>query len=343
MWARARWWVALFLALACDGVAYPQGGEAVDPAWLVKARTEIKALYGKYQALSPRLEAECEYRSDKAPGSVGTIPFRPHTRRERTVRLGDNIILEQTRILDGAPNRPQIRLQCDNSDYHFTLSKSREDAPYALVEYAPGKRKLPLINQGSAQGWQNQGFSYLHAALGAIENDGKHTLRALQFEDAKGLLRIEYTTAAGDSSIIKDQIYVDPTHGWRVVERQVETPSASGTDRWNYGVTVGGLEFPTEFKNQTTYKVAKAPPNMEITGRLINLKVTDKTPDDFRLSAFGIPEPVDVAPPPKRTRWYLWLLVAAGACAALSFGFAYLRRRRRQARSTPPPVHGVKA
>lgn len=335
MCARVGRWATVFLALFSNGVAHSRDGGAIDPVWLAKAKTELKAVCDKHQALSMRLEEECEYRTEKAPGAAGAAPFRPQTRRERTVRLGDDIILEEVRILDGTPAQTQARLQCDNSAYYFTLSKSREGAPYALVEYALGKRKRPLITQGLAQGWHDEGFLHLRAALAAIEKDGKHTLRTLQFDKAKGLLRIEITSTGGNTPI-EDVVYVDPSHDWRVVEHRVETPNLVGTDRWTYGVEVGGVEFPIGLEGLTTYKVANAPPNLKTTARVLSLKMTDKTPADFRLAAFGFPEPVDAPPPPKPTRWYLWILVAAGGCAALAVGFAYVHRRRQASRPSSP-------
>jgi hypothetical protein len=336
MSTRARRCAAMFVALVSVGVARAEERAAIDPAWLDKARTEIKAVWEKYEALSLHLEEEGEIRSDKVPGSTGTLAvFRPQTRRERKVRLGDNVILEQVRILDDQPNKPQIRLECDNSDYAFTLGKSQEDSPYALVEYAPGKRKLPLVRRGFA--FVDFAFQSLHDALGAIENDGQHTLRALRFDETRGLLRIEFENVTqGITS--QRALFLDPGQGWRVVEGRSESSYLVGTTRWTYGAVVGGIEFPTESKGLTTHKPGREhPPDFETTGRLIRLQLTDKTPADFRLSAFGFPEPVDVAPPPKPTPWYLWLLAAAGACAALSFSFAYLRRRQRGHAARPVP------
>lgn len=48
---------------------------------------------------------------------------------------------------------------------------------------------------------------------------------------------------------------------------------------------------------------------------------------DFRLSAFGFPEPMGAPPLPPSRSW-LWLLVAAVAAAALAILFAWLKRRR---------------
>lgn len=340
---RTRTGLYLFIMLivvASSRSVLAKDGAVIDQVWLTKARGSIKSIHEKYKALCPRLEAECEYRYDKSPRSARTMTFQPHIRRERTIRLGDNMILEQLRILDGKPDQLQIRVQCDNSDYHFTLGRLKESSPYALTEYAPGKRKLPLVRQGRAQGWHNEGWSHLRDALAAMENDDKYNLRSLRFDETKGLLRMDFTNSAGNS-LAEEQLSLDPGRDWRVVERRVETTSLVATNRWTYGVSVGGLEFPTDLKNHTTYKDANSLPNMEVTGRLISLKLTDKTPDDFRLSAFGLPEPADVPPPPKPTPWYLWLVAAAGVCAALSVSFAYVWRRR-QARLAPAAVQGGK-
>ncbi len=52
--------------------------------------------------------------------------------------------------------------------------------------------------------------------------------------------------------------------------------------------------------------------------------------EDFTLSAFGIREPVGVVWD-KPTSTYVWILLAAGACAILAFGFRYLSHRRQTA------------
>jgi hypothetical protein len=64
---------------------------------------------------------------------------------------------------------------------------------------------------------------------------------------------------------------------------------------------------------------------LQFTARLIAVKLTEKTAADFRLSAFGLPEPIDF-PAPAKSRWYLWVLGAAGVCGALAWFF---RRRYR--------------
>ena len=329
--------LVVFFALALASLARPADIPTVDPTWLAKAKTELAMVLEKYDKVSRRLEETSEIRSDKAPGPAGKIPFRPQTRRERVVRLGDDVIIERVRILAGEESKPQILLECENSDYHFKLGKTGEDSSYAFLGSVLGKPKNPLINQSG--GIHVAVFSYLREALGAIDNDGKHTLKGLSFDDAKGLIRIDYSRSVAPPS--DTRLSLDPSRGWRVVEHRVETPSLVATEDWTYGTTVGRLDFPSGFKNLTTYKVAEAPPNMEITGKVTSVKLTDKTPYDFRLSAFGFPEPIGAPPPPKQTRWYIWILVAAGVCALLAFGFAYLRRRSQARIAAVTPPRGI--
>jgi len=319
MRAIGRWYLALVAALCSGTAAHTRGGEAIDPIWLAKARTEVKEVSEKYKALAERLDEESEYRMDKVPGSIGKMPFNAHSGRRRVVRLGDNLMCEKIVTWDNEPNKVEIRLQCDNSDYYFTLNKTREDGPYALIEYGPGKRKRPLSQPSLHDG----AYYYLNNSLAAIDNHDKYALHKLRFDDAKGLLLVEYTDRAGNQI----QTYLDPSHNWRLVELRSETPSGIGTERWSYGITIDGLEFPTECTSLATYKSADFAPNVTLTIRLIRLGITEKTPRDFRLSAFDLPEPIDVAPLPRPTRWYLWIAAATLSAAALSILFAWLKRR----------------
>lgn len=317
--------IALFLGLGF-GSAACRGENAIDPVWCAKAQIEGKAVYEKYLALEPRLEEVSECRAVRLDGGTGGGGgFSPHTRRERVVHLGDCILHERVRIFDDQPSKPKIRLECDNPDYHFTLGKQKEDAPWALTDYGRGAGKYPLITQGFGQ--PSSVFSDLREAIAAATKDSKYILRALRFDAKKGLLRIDFAFHIGQDAVEK-QVFLDPNHEWRVVESRVETPNAIGTDQYTYGTSVGGVTFPTEVKGTSRIKVAKGPPDTVTTTRLISIKLTDKTPDDFRLPAFGFPEPEDVPVRAKPVPLYVWIVAAAGGCAIVAFGFGYLYRRR---------------
>jgi hypothetical protein len=333
-----RWRVVVFMILGLGGVARSAADPAIDPIWLARAKDEGEKAHEKYQALITHLEEEYESQTAKAPGSSGRIAIREGIQRMSLARLGDNIIYKRVYIPTGASNKPQIRLQCDNNDYHFTLQQSREEASYTLAGYEVGKRRLPLTQYAARFG--SPVYGKLRQALDAVKGEDKSTLQILRFDEAKGLLRIEFKNLVVKKFPAVHKMWVDPSHGWRMVEYQSRFDTSVETARMSYGVAVEGVEFPSEIKTVDRFTQANGRPDFETTERLISVKLTDKTPDDFRLSAFGLPEPVDVTPLAKPTRWYLWILVVAGVSAALSFGFAYWRRRR-QARLLPTPLPGA--
>jgi hypothetical protein len=316
--------------------------EQIDRTWVDRAIGGIKAASEKHQEIMTHLEEMREVRVEKLPGAVSKARFSQKTIRDRLIQQGDNRLVEEILTLDDMPSSSSIRLYGLNSDYYFTLGKSREEAPYALAEYNLGKPKNPFARGISF--YQESLISTWRWALGALEGDGTHILQELRFDEGKQLLLIRFTTQRKDGPPTEDHLYVDPSHDWRVVERRIENPYLTTNIQVTYGITVAGLEFPSGERSETSFKAAnyqakfkrEAPPANSFTVRILSLKLTDKTRDDFRLAAFGLPEPVDVAPPVKPTRWYLWLLAAAGVSAALALGFASLRRRRLSRLVAPP-------
>ena len=311
-------------ALAFCAGAGAADAPAIDPSWLPKVEAGLEVLLKKYDEIAPRLETASETRGDKVPGPASKVPVRAQTRHERFVRLGDNYLFERVRILDGAP-LPQITLECDNADYHFRLGRQREGAAYVVKDYGTGKQKIPMADQGFTM--HHEVFRLLRIALGAIRKDGKHTLRSLRRDGDRGLVWLAFSYTV-DKQPIEDHLGLDPDHSWRLVERKVESTNMAVTERYTHGTTVGGVEFPTGFEDLCVAKVPEGAPNMKNVTKVTSIMLTDKTAADFRLSAFGMPEPMGAPPPPARpTRWYLWILAAAGVCAALAFMFSYLRRR----------------
>lgn len=321
-------WPSLFLAGALALPSFAADASVIDPAWRERALSEGRATYEQYVKLSKRLEAVSEVSTAAQPGSSGARPFQASTRRVRTVRAGDCMIREETRTAEGPKAPPETRLECDNADYHFTLAKG--NAGYSLADYNLGARKIPLTRQSAGLPHETA-FADLGNALEAIAGGGKYELKALALDKSKGLLHITYTHQIGDSPATTD-LWVDPERNWRVAESRGETKSGVFTDVYSYGHSVGGLDFPTGFKSHSHYKVNPAPPDLEITGKLISVAVADKEPKDFRLSAFGLPEPVD-APPPRHSRTG-WFVSTAGVLGLLTIAFGYLARRRAKSAST---------
>jgi hypothetical protein len=62
--------------------------------------------------------------------------------------------------------------------------------------------------------------------------------------------------------------------------------------------------------------------------REFQLMERDGIPEsEFTLSAFGLPEPVELQGPRSQTRWYLWAGVAGILCLALGAGLRWRAQR----------------
>lgn len=318
--------LALFVPLAYFSVDVRADGDTIDPVWLEKTKTDGRSALARYQLIAEYLDETFDIVSSKAPGTEGKIPFHPRSERQHLIILGDHRMVEIIRRFDDRPTEAIGRLECENKDYHFVLGKKGEEGQYAIEQYGLGAAKLPLKEQ--ELGICKSAYGPLRDAMLAIDGKDTFKLRALEWDATRKLLRMSFDRQIANTNG-NNQFFVDPENSWRVVERRIETHTLSSQVRYTYGVQVYGLAFPTEVKSETRYKIANAPPGMNITYRLISVKITDKTPADFRLASFGLPEPVDFIQPKKATRWYWWLLLAGGVCIALALLFSYFRRRLR--------------
>lgn len=322
-------WIAL---LATGSVAEAGEADRIDPAWLEKAKTEGKACYDRYEALSARIEEKSETRFERLVGEApAKTPFVAQVHRLWVVSSGGNMIVERTRFNDG-DSKPQIVLKCENSRYSFALSKKQSDSPYLLVNYKPGRESV-LAN--ALDGLNTSAFEPLRQPLDAIDGKKGNSLKAIHWDESRKLLRIVSTFLIGGKDPSPLELWVDPYNNWRVVESRRETKSGWFITEVTYGQTIDGLSVPIASKSTSTYKPGINAPGMVITTRMESVRVADKTDRDFTLSAFGLPEPVDVEPLPDRTPRYLWFVLGAVVCAAGAVLFRYLARSRRGVPTVP--------
>ena len=298
----------------------------IDQAWLDKTRTEGKRYYDKYRDLFRRLEERAVIKSQQLPGDgARSVPFRGQVQRVWVAKLGDNILVERSREFDG-DSKPQIMLQCENSKYAFSLSKQFPKSEYTLISYNPGKESQQLKN----------GLSSIHEmvldafgqALRAVDGREGTQLRELRWDESKHLLRIVTSIVVGKGDVSPQELWLDPVHEWRVVEYRRETKSAVFTSHITYGSVIEGLTLPSGFLDTSEYKPGVPLSSMQIIGHVQSVGLTQRTEDDFLLSAFGLPEPVDVPPPTRAVPRYMWFILSAvgfGGAAAL---FRYLARRK---------------
>lgn len=170
--------------------------------------------------------------------------------------------------------------------------------------------------------------------MSALDSDPKNILRTVRFDAGEGLLRVEFDRAWDARTTNHHRYRVDPANQWHTVDYRLESSDGSVTaTQYSYGEAVEGLSFPTASKCVTDWKGEQTPPNMEITTRLVSLKLTDKTPADFRMSAFGLPEPMGMPAVERGVRWYIWFIAAGFVC--LVFGALLLRWKRRSGNPQP--------
>ena len=314
--------ILLGIALACSQA---NGQDRIDPVWMEKLKVEGKASYEKYMSTFDNIdevsEVHCEY-FESPSQTVGT-PIRKRVDSWRRVRLGKNSLI-QRRIADEGRNIRE-KIECENTVYRFTLSKSPENEKLTLTGYElVDKTELPTLSGGV----YDHAVDGLQQVFDAIAGRESYKLLAVHMDPEKGLLHIKSTFRIDDDTV-KQEVWVDPQHDWRVVESIVETRSGRFTTQVQYGnSTMNGLVMPSGFTNVSTYKVSGVNA-MKITGKVESVGPCEMSEEDFRLSAFGFEEPVDAAPfPADSTPIYVWLLVTAAVLAPLTGLFYYLRSRR---------------
>ncbi len=324
------------LAIGIMNAGHARAGDKdIDQGWLQKVRTEGKAAYEKYVAVAGKIDSEYEIQSRKIAGGGTSGAFQAHSERIRFVFLDGNGLLDRARTYERDPSHPQLKVICQNKDYCFELTRQNESAGYALARYFPGHKNHFLQGMNVPE----MAFGRLGSALNHLEKPDEYKLDRVRWDEMKALLNIKISfTGAGSASVTED-LWLDPAHDWRVVQYSTETPHVTGVTRVTYGETIGGVTFPTGFTDTYSYKGtdAKYPANFELIGHLKSIKVADAKEADFRLSAFGLPEPAEF-PQKKAMPMYLWFLLGAGVFALLALVFRRLARRGHQATTGPGPT-----
>lgn len=171
-------------------------------------------------------------------------------------------------------------------------------------------------------------FEALPYVLAAIDGREENSLKEMKWDASKQLLAVHLDVKRGSPSkpfLAEYELWIDPANNWRVVELKSRAPSGSVHNRTTYGPPIDGLSFPLEFYQHTTSADPSEPPTT--TRGTFQVHKAARPPRDFRLSAYGLPEPVQF-PERKTVPTYVWLLAGAAVCLVIALGFRYLARRR---------------
>jgi hypothetical protein len=139
----------------------------------------------------------------------------------------------------------------------------------------------------------------------------------------------------------------DPSKQWRSLRTVVtgRREGEGGADDFelttDYEYAPGPDSIVTSANELQTWKGADGKSIPVKVERAFNLKRLKILPDtsEFTLSAFGLPEPVGIEWPRRRSGW-VWLAWAGAGCVVITLGFVALRRRaaRRQAPAPATPA-----
>jgi hypothetical protein len=130
------------------------------------------------------------------------------------------------------------------------------------------------------------------------------------------------------------QIFFDPDRDWIIPEYEV-TDEAAGISKSVRAVrqftpTADGTPLITSIEKKHKDVIVRANRHVEsVTTIKITYEKKAMQDEEFALTAFGLPEPLDVSPADSRwyTRWYVIGAAGGIACLFLDMVFARLARR----------------
>jgi hypothetical protein len=300
---------------------------AVDPAWAEKARAALPELTQRRVQLSSRLTEVCDDRMTARPGAKGAMTLKrlgvPVV--NETTQLGGSLLVRSTTQPGGGAEEETLVVS-RNEHYFFKLTKKGASGKFVLASYSTDLRKGGDFSRTA----HTEIFTPMHSLLRALESKDGHQLRNLTWEAGRSLVVAEYQETSDDSKRSAEfRGLFDPSRGWAPVEYVTKTRTAVFETHFQYGFDFDGLTFPSVVESKATYHVTPAPPDYDRRAVIRSLKRTRATERDFRLSAFGLPEPQGAPPPRSGLPLYVYILGGAAACAVLGLSCRYLARRRK--------------
>ena len=152
---------------------------------------------------------------------------------------------------------------------------------------------------------------------------------------------IEKRKEPGFSAVQGGHMVLDPKHLWCLKEYSVRTNDSASRRTFSrkFDYATGPDQFPI-LREVRTHQLGYHPDGKDwFTCESVVKSEFQYSPSAFEdremtLSAFGLPEPIGIEPPPKPTPRYVWFLVAAGALALLAILFHWFARRSKTVQTT---------
>jgi hypothetical protein len=310
--------IAIPLALALAFLF--SGSLRADEMEMLKSRFLKEASPGwkEYQAYAERLQGTME--------TVWTLEGKNQERKRFECKSNLNCYLGIDQLL--LP-KPEGWVHAYNASYGFTLQRKTIDGPWVLASFRPGPRDQEF--------WKPGATSLRSACIKTTTCDLSDLVRLPKFRVVAAskvqrgvteLCQIGFETHGGEN---KGTLLLDPSRFWTIRDYTLHRKESGGSvvNRVEIELSNPSAKYPIPKRSVLFSDVTplKKPKFHSETVTEFNLKEVSRLPDDeeFTLSAFGLPEPGGPAKKPFPT--YLWILVAAGVCAAMAFAFRSLSRR----------------
>jgi hypothetical protein len=234
-----------------------------------------------------------------------------------------------------------------NPDYIFSLHQNTAESPWVITDI---RRKRPESKFQLPENYKLQIGSGIQTALTTVGGwDLADIVRQPNFRvqhatpvnrDGLQLVQIDFecphTLAQKPFLPIQaGTILLDPQQSWCVREYEVQTKHSNAS-----GVTRSQIiqiresnqpHFPLPVRIAWTTTSRATEPGFVgqtvISSCNVDYDLDESHPptdEEFRLSAFGLPEPGGKE---RRTRWHLWAAAAAGTCLIGTLLFRWLARR----------------
>jgi len=215
-----------------------------------------------------------------------------------------------------------------NSRYRFRLTRKSGDRPWVIREVASLSADEDRSPIDTPTGLDCGPATYFP---GLIQFPG-FTLLAVAPEvvaDSE-LVRVTFETSCEKLGVRRGWLLLDPAHDWVVRKGESELrlkPPGSGTVTYQYDYKEGSHQhlIPTRYSYRSTSKDEKgALYTYEASGHLDLHEESSVPESNFQLSAYGLPEPFEVAEG-SPTRWYLWAGIAGIVCLVLGMSLRRLK------------------
>lgn len=241
-------------------------------------------------------------------------------------------------VLEGGRATENGELGAVNGDYEFKLHRGGPNSAWTVAEIG---KNLWRLTPDTGPTFLVEGILRRPITFTTISTDLRQTLLDPRFsienvtrlqEDGDAVVKVEfrYSPPKGDARQpnLRGWAVFDPQRYW--VMRRFETKAIFGGVEINYAGTLQYISTPEGFPilkgTETTRRIPSKAREFQAkhSFSLVEREVPDR---EFRLSAFGFPEPGS-APRAASSHWYL-VFVGIGIAAVGLGGYLFHRRRTR--------------